>query len=162
MFVSTAYAQASGALGDGLSSVLVPMVLIFVVFYFFLIRPQQKKAKQHKDMLGAIRRGDKVVTGGGIVGKVSKVIDENEIQVEISQGVRVRVQRSLVASVFTKVEPVKAAPRDRAKGKVTSESGAEAGESGAEAGESVETPVAAQPESRGGGLLKTLLGGGGR
>ena len=155
MFVSTAYAQASGSQGGALSSMLVPMILIFVVFYFFLIRPQQKKAKQHKEMLGAIRRGDKVITGGGIAGTVSKVIDDNEVQVEISQGVRVRVQRSLIASVLTKGAPVKAAPRDRANGKNKSESGAEASE-GAGA------PAAARPESQGGGLLKTLLGGWGR
>ena len=155
MFVSTAYAQASGAQGGALGSMLVPMILNFVVFYFFHIRPQQTKAKQHKEMLNAIRRGDKIVTGGGIAGTVSKVIDDNEIQVEIAQGVRVRVQRSLIASVFTKGEPVRDAPKDRGneKDKI---------ESGAEGGEGAETPAAAQPEARGGGLLKTLLGGWGR
>ena len=101
MFVSTAYAQASGAVGDGLSSVLVPMVLIFVVFYFFLIRPQQKKAKQHKDMLGAIRRGDKVVTGGGIVGKVTR-LSEGFLHIEIASGVEVQMQRSAVVQVLPK------------------------------------------------------------
>ncbi|MDP6604496.1 MAG: preprotein translocase subunit YajC [Rhodospirillales bacterium] len=155
MFVSTAYAQASADQGGALGSVLVPMILILVVFYFFLIRPQQKKAKQHKEMLNAMRRGDKVVTGGGITGTVSKVIDDNEVQVEISQGVRVRVQRSLIASVITKGEPVKAAPRARTNGK-------DKAESGADAGEGAETPPPAQQETGVGGLLKSFLGGRGR
>ncbi len=106
MFVSPAYAQAAGGGGSGLEA-LFPLVLIFVVFYFLLIRPQQKKAKEHKAMLGAIRRGDKVVTGGGIVGSVTKVIDEGEVMVEIAEGVRVRVQRSMIATILSKTEPVK-------------------------------------------------------
>lgn len=107
MFVSTALAQdAAPAAGapDALLQML-PIVLIFVVFYFLLIRPQQKKMKQHKEMLSAIRRGDRVVTGGGIIGTVSKVIDENELQLEIAEGVRVRVQRQMVSGVVAKPEP---------------------------------------------------------
>ncbi|HER25835.1 MAG TPA: preprotein translocase subunit YajC [Rhodospirillales bacterium] len=106
MFVSPAYAQAAGAAGGGLEA-LFPLVLIFVVFYFLLIRPQQKKAKQHKAMLDAIRRGDKIITGGGILGSVTKVIDDNEVMIEIADGVKVRVQRSLIASIISKTEPVK-------------------------------------------------------
>jgi len=106
MFISPAYAQAGGGLGGGFEAFL-PLILIFVVFYFLLIRPQQKKAKQHREMLAAIRRGDKIVTNGGILGTVTKVIDENELMVEIAEGIRVRVQRSLVAGVRSKTEPVR-------------------------------------------------------
>ncbi len=106
MFVSPAFAQAGGeAAGPGALQAFLPIILIFVVFYFLLIRPQQKKMKQHKEMLGAIRRGDKIVTGGGIVGTVTKVIDDTEVMVEISEGVKVRVHRTLVSSVLTRTEP---------------------------------------------------------
>lgn len=106
MFVSPAYAQAAGGGGGGLEAFL-PLILIFVVFYFLLIRPQQKKMKDHKVMLAAIRRGDKVVTGGGIVGTVTKVVDDNEVMVEIANDIKVRVQRSLISAVVSKSEPVK-------------------------------------------------------
>ena len=114
MFVSPAFAQAGDNGGSGFEA-LLPLVLIFVVFYFLLIRPQQKKQKQHKEMLTTIRRGDRVVTGGGIVGTVTKVIDDKELAVEITDGVRVRVQRSLVASVISKTEPVPGAKKGRAE-----------------------------------------------
>jgi len=108
MFVSPAYAQTAGGIGGaGGFEAMLPLVLIFVVFYFLLIRPQQKKAKEHKSMLAAVRRGDKVVTGGGIIGTVTKVVDDNEVTVEIADGVRVRVTRGLIASVLSKTEPVK-------------------------------------------------------
>lgn len=107
MFVTPAYAQAAGGGAGGSLEALFPLILIFVVFYFLLIRPQQKKAKQHKAMLEAVRRGDKVVTGGGIVGVVTKVIDEGEVMVEISDGVKVRVQRGMIAATLSKTEPVK-------------------------------------------------------
>ncbi len=113
MFVSPAFAQAGGEGGTGFVA-LLPLVLIFVVFYFLLIRPQQKKQKQHKVMLGAIRRGDRVVTGGGIVGTVTNVIDDKELAVEITDGVKVRVQRGLIASVIAKTEPVQGAKKARA------------------------------------------------
>ncbi len=106
MFVTPAFAQdAAGGGGGGLEAFL-PLILIFVVFYFLLIRPQQKKMKDHKNMLNAVRRGDKVVTGGGIIGTITKVIDDNEVSVEIADGVKVRVQRSLISSVLSKTEPV--------------------------------------------------------
>ncbi len=114
MFVSPAFAQAGDNGGSGFEA-LLPLVLIFVVFYFLLIRPQQKKQKQHKEMLTAIRRGDRVVTGGGIVGTVTKVIDDKELAVEITDGVKVRVQRALIASVISKTEPVQGAKKGGAQ-----------------------------------------------
>ena len=106
MFISSAYAQGAGGGGSGLEAML-PLVLIFVVFYFLLIRPQQKKMKDHKEMLVNIRRGDTVITGGGITGKVTKVDNEHEVTVEIAKDVKVKVQRSLISGVQTKGEPAK-------------------------------------------------------
>ncbi|MEQ8876969.1 MAG: preprotein translocase subunit YajC [Phycisphaerales bacterium] len=83
----------------------VPLILIFAIMWFLLIRPQQKKLKEHKAMVAALRRGDQVVTQGGLIGKVSKVKDEDEIEVEIAQGVKVRVVKSTVAQVLSKTEP---------------------------------------------------------
>ena len=106
MFISPAYAQGAGGGGSGLEAML-PLVLIFIVFYFLLIRPQQKKMKDHKAMLGNIRRGDTVVTGGGITGKVTKVDDEHVVTVEIAKDVKVKVQRGLISSVQIKGDPIK-------------------------------------------------------
>lgn len=107
MLISPAYAQAAGGAADsGLLQQLMPLVLIFGVFYFLLIRPQQKKQKMHREMLTAIRRGDRVVTGGGILGTVTKVISDGELQVEIADGVKVRVDRGMVQSVVSKSEPI--------------------------------------------------------
>ena len=86
---------------------LVPLILIFGIMYFLLIRPQQKKAKEHQAMVTSLRRGDQVVTQGGLIGKVSKVKDENEIEVEVSDGVKVRVVQSTIAQVLSKTEPAK-------------------------------------------------------
>lgn len=83
----------------------VPLILIFAIMWFLLIRPQQKKIKQHQKMVEALRRGDQVVTQGGIIGKVSKVKDNNELELEIAEGVRVRVVRSTVSQVLSKTEP---------------------------------------------------------
>ncbi|GAW36163.1 preprotein translocase subunit YajC [Roseovarius sp. A-2] len=83
----------------------IPLILIFVIMYFLLIRPQQKKLKEHKAMVDALRRGDQVVTQGGLIGKVAKVKDDNEIEVELSEGVKVRVVRSTIAQVISKTEP---------------------------------------------------------
>jgi preprotein translocase subunit YajC len=85
-----------------------PLVLIFVVFYFLLIRPQQKRMKQHKEMLGSIRRGDRIVTTGGIIGTVNKIVNNDELILEIADGVRVRVMRGMVSSVVAKTEPADA------------------------------------------------------
>jgi preprotein translocase subunit YajC len=108
MLISSAYAQAAGAPAGGLDSQIMsfaPLILIFVVFYFLLIRPQQKRMKLHKEMLGSIRRGDRVVTNGGIVGLVTKVINQDELQLEIADNVRVKAMRSMIASVVAKTEP---------------------------------------------------------
>ena len=107
MFVTPAYAQAAGGAGDSGSFVtsLLPLVLIFVIFYFLLIRPQQKRAKEHKLTVSNLRRGDQVVTAGGVMAKVTKVIDDNEIEVEISQGVKVKLVRSTISAVLSKTEP---------------------------------------------------------
>jgi preprotein translocase subunit YajC len=92
---------------EGIAS-LVPLILVFLIMYFLLIRPQQRKLKEHQAMVAALRRGDQIVTSGGIVGKVTKVKEgENEIEVEIAPGINVRVVRSTVSSVVSKTEPVK-------------------------------------------------------
>jgi len=108
MFISPAYAQAAGGGASGVDALqsFLPLVLIFIVFYFLLIRPQQKKMKQHKEMLAALRRGDRVVTAGGIIGQVVKVSNDGEVQVEIAEGVRVKVVRGTIAEVLAKTEPV--------------------------------------------------------
>jgi len=113
MFISTAYAQTAGA-GDGAFGMggivqLLPIVAIFVIFYFLLIRPQQRKAKEHKAMLASVRRGDRVVTGGGILGMVTKVLDEHHVQVEIAEGVRVKVMKSTIADIPSRTAPAQAA-----------------------------------------------------
>ena len=110
MFISPAFAQDGGGLG-GIEP-LIPLVLIFVVFYFLLIRPQQKKAKAHREMIAGLRRGDRVVTSGGIVGQVQRVIGDTELSVEIAEGVRVRVMRSMVAELVAKPEPSRARDDD--------------------------------------------------
>jgi len=110
LFVITpAFAQAAGAGGstDMLMS-LVPFVLIFVIMWFLIIRPQQKRVKAHQELIKNVRRGDTVITSGGIVGKVSKVIDDAEIEVEIAEGVRVRLVKGMITDVRAKGEPVKA------------------------------------------------------
>ena len=85
----------------------VPLILIFGIMYFLLIRPQQKKAKEHAAMVAGVRRGDQVITQGGVIGKVVKVKDEGEVEVEIADGVKVRVIQSTIASVTSKTEPAK-------------------------------------------------------
>jgi preprotein translocase subunit YajC len=85
----------------------MPLILIIVIMYFLILRPQQRRVKQHQDMVKALRRGDSVVTNGGLVGKVTKVVDDEQIEVEIADGVRVRQMRSMVSEVRAKSEPVK-------------------------------------------------------
>lgn len=106
MLVTPAYAQAAGGGGGDFLVSLLPFVLIFVVMYFLILRPQQRRVKQHQEMVQALRRGDTVVTTGGLVGKIAKVVDEKEIQLEVAEGVRVRVVRSMIAEVRAKGEPV--------------------------------------------------------
>lgn len=106
MFVSPAFAQAAGAPAGGLlNSMLIPMILVFGIMWFFLIRPQQKKLKDDEKMRGALRRGDQVLTQGGLIGKVSKVKDDGELEVEIATGVKVRMTKAAVALVMSKTEP---------------------------------------------------------
>jgi preprotein translocase subunit YajC len=105
MFISPAFAQEAVGSGPSTLTSLLPLVLIFVVFYLLLIRPQQKKMKDHRNMVAALRRGDRVVTGGGLFGTVSKVISDGELQVEIAEGVKVRVVRGTVSEVLSKTEP---------------------------------------------------------
>ena len=93
---------------EGIAS-LVPLILVFGIMYFLLIRPQQRKLKEHQAMVAALRRGDQVITGGGLIGRVTRVKEgENEIEVEIATGVNVRIIRSTVTSVVSKTEPAKA------------------------------------------------------
>ena len=106
MFASPAFAQAAGAPGGAAAfGQFIPLILIFVIMYFLLIRPQQKKVKQHRAMVDALRRGDQVVTQGGIIGKVTPVREDGELEVEIAQGVKVRVVKATVAQVLNKTEP---------------------------------------------------------
>ncbi|MGI1663612.1 preprotein translocase subunit YajC [Palleronia sp. KMU-117] len=107
MFVTPAYAQAAGGAGSAVAS-FVPLILIFAIMYFLLIRPQQKKIKEHQKMVQALRRGDQIVTQGGLIGKVSKVKEDGELEVEIAEGVKVRVVRNTVAQVLSKTEPANA------------------------------------------------------
>ncbi|EDZ44147.1 MAG: preprotein translocase subunit YajC [Planktotalea sp.] len=93
----------AGALGQ-----FVPLILIFAIMYFLLIRPQQKKLKEHQKMVEALRRGDQVITQGGLIGKVTKVKDDNEIEVELAEGVKVRVVQSTITNVINKTEPASA------------------------------------------------------
>ena len=118
MFITEAYAQAGPAAGGGSFLVqLLPFIMILGIMYFLIIRPQQKKLKDHRDMISAIKRGDTVVTAGGIVGKVTKVIGDTELLVELTEGVRVRVGRGTISEVRTRgdvrdVEARRARSRD--------------------------------------------------
>jgi preprotein translocase subunit YajC len=112
MLITPAFAQGSlfglgGGDSGGMITSLLPLILIVVIMYFLVLRPQQQRAKQHQAMIKALRRGDTVVTNGGLVGKVTKVVDNDQIEVEISDGVRVRQMRSMVSEVRAKGEPVK-------------------------------------------------------
>jgi preprotein translocase subunit YajC len=128
MLISPAYAQAGGGGGDALLTFL-PLILIFVVFYFLLIRPQQKRQKEHKAMVEALRRGDRVVTAGGLYGTVSKIVSDTEMEVEIADGVKVRMLRGTVQDVVSKSEPAeKSAPAKGRKKKSEPEEEPEAAE----------------------------------
>ena len=139
MFISPAYAQAAGADGGSAIATFLPLILIFVVFYVLLIRPQQKKMKQHRAMVEALRRGDKVVTAGGLIGTVSKVVSESELEVEIAEGVKVKLVRGTVSEVLSKPEP--AAKTSEKKGKGAA-------------------PAPANDPGKGSSLIDRFLGGG--
>jgi len=107
MLISPAFAQAAGdaAPAGGMLVQLLPFVVLIGIFYFLLIRPQQKRAKEHREMVNNVRRGDVVVTAGGLIGKVTKVVDDSEAEVELAEGVRVRVVKATLADVRSKTEP---------------------------------------------------------
>src|SRR5439155_7626299 len=107
MLITPAYAQAGSPFGDNMMFQMLPFVLIFVIMYFLILRPQQKRAKQHQEMVKNVRRGDTVITNGGLVGKVTKVIDDDQIEIEIADDVRIRQMRQMVSDVRAKGEPVK-------------------------------------------------------
>ncbi len=132
MFISTAYAQAGGQPDPILQ--FLPFVLIIVVFYFLLIRPQQKKMKQHKAMIEAVRRGDKVVTGGGLVGTVAKVVNETELELDLAENVRVRVLKHTLGDVLSKPEPASGGGGGGGKAKAANDDSGKAGEGGAKPG----------------------------
>ena len=115
MLISTAYAQGTGIFDQNALIQFLPLVLIFVVFYFLLIRPQQTKQKEHRKMLDALRRDDRIVTGGGIIGTVARVDSAEEVTVDIAEGVRVRVLRSTITSVLAKPDPTAAREAARQK-----------------------------------------------
>tara|TARA_B100000989_G_C19314854_1_gene374178 strand:- start:193 stop:594 length:402 start_codon:yes stop_codon:yes gene_type:complete len=107
MFTTPAFAQSAGGLAEG-GFGLLPIVFVMVIFYFLLIRPQQKRAKQHKEMLSAIRRGDKIITSGGLTGTIVKVVEDSEtVEIEIAKNVKVQVVRAMIADVKGKTEPAK-------------------------------------------------------
>lgn len=111
LFISPAFAQTAPAGGDTMSLItnFAPFVLIFIIMWFLIIRPQQRRVKAHQEMIRNVRRGDTVVTSGGIIGKVSKVLEDSaDIEVEIADNVKVKVARAMIAEVRTKSEPVKA------------------------------------------------------
>ncbi len=106
--ITPAFAQGLGIGGSAdMITNLLPFIAIFVIMYFLILRPQQKRAKQHQEMVKNVRRGDVLVTSGGLVGKVTKVVDDDQVEIEIADGVRVRQVRSMVADVRAKSEPVK-------------------------------------------------------
>jgi preprotein translocase subunit YajC len=108
MLITPAFAQGVG--GDIWSSPItqfVPFIFVFVIMYFLILRPQQRRAKQHSEMVKNLRRGDTVVSSGGLVGKVTKVVDDDQVEIEIADGVRVRQMRQMVTEVRSKTEPVK-------------------------------------------------------
>lgn len=104
MFIADAYAQAAQPIARNPLLELVPFVFIFIIFYFLLIRPQQNARKKHMEMIAAVKKGDEVVTAGGIVGKVTKVVDDKEVLVEIADKVSVKVLRSTLSEVRTKAD----------------------------------------------------------
>lgn len=109
MFVTPAYAQAAGSAAGSTDFLiqLLPFVLIFVIMYFLILRPQQRRVKAHQEMIKNVRRGDTVVTAGGLIAKVIKVVDDAEVEIEISPNVRARLSRGMISEVRAKGEPVK-------------------------------------------------------
>lgn len=107
MLITPAFAQGSPLGGDNMLVSLLPFVLIFVIMYFLILRPQQKRVKQHAEMVKNVRKGDTVINSGGMIGRVTKVIDDEQIEIEVADGTRVRQMRQMIAEVRAKGEPVK-------------------------------------------------------
>lgn len=105
MFITPAYAQSAAGGEPSLIIQLLPFAAMIAIFYFLLIRPQQRKVKEHRAKVSSVRRGDTIVTGGGMIGKVTKVIDDGELEVEISKGMKVRIVRHTLSEVLSKTEP---------------------------------------------------------
>lgn len=105
--ITPAYAQSAAPGGTDMLVNLLPFVLIFVIMYFLIIRPQQRRMRDHQELLKNLRRGDQIVTSGGIVGKITRVAEEGDIEVEIADGVKVKLARGMIADVRTKGEPAK-------------------------------------------------------
>ena len=103
----------------------LPLILIFAVFYFLILRPQQKKLKTHQQMLANLRRGDRVITNGGIIGTVSKLVSDQEVQLEIADDIKVRVVRSMISDVTSKTDPIANDEPDTAKSKGTKKKNSE-------------------------------------
>jgi preprotein translocase subunit YajC len=107
MLITPAYAQIGGGDTTSMLTSLLPFALIFVIMYFLILRPQQKRVKDHAEMVKNVRRGDTIVTSGGLVGKVTKVVDDDQVEMEISDGVRIRQMRQMITAVRSKGEPAK-------------------------------------------------------
>jgi preprotein translocase subunit YajC len=107
MFVTPAFAQGSATDLFGPASPIWMMVIVFAIMYFLILRPQQKRVKEHQELVKNLRRGDTVVTSGGVLGKVTKVVDDEQIEVEIADGVRIRQMRQMITGVRAKTEPAK-------------------------------------------------------
>lgn len=106
--ITPAFAQGAGAAGGGdIFMTLVPFILIFIIMYFLIIRPQQRRLKEHRELISNVRRGDTIVTSGGFVAKVTKVVDDGEVEAEIAEGVKVRIVKAMITDVRAKGEPVK-------------------------------------------------------
>lgn len=110
MFITPAFAQAAGSAPGGATDILVqvaPFALIIIIMYFLIMRPQQKRARAQADMIRSVRRGDTIVMNGGMIGKVVRVVDDNEVEMELAPNVKIRVVRSMISEVRAKGEPVK-------------------------------------------------------
>ena len=107
MLITPAFAQAAGSQNTRLLYYRAPFALIFVIMYFLILRPQQKRVKDHAELVKNLRRGDTIVTSGGLVGKVTKVVDDDQVEMEIADGIRIRQMRQMISAVRTKGEPAK-------------------------------------------------------
>ncbi len=106
-FITPAFAQAGPGGGGSFLVQLLPFLLIFVIIYFLIIRPQQRRQREHQEMISNVRRGDTVVMAGGIVGKITKVVDDAEAMIEVAEGVRIKIMKGMISEVRAKGEPVK-------------------------------------------------------